>query len=49
MVVSNDGDRAPKYYLSSDAPLYYYSFTDAAIAMAYKSLTREMSRSALIQ
>ena len=41
MVVSNDGDRAPTYYLSSDAPLYYYSFTDAAIAMAYKSLTRD--------
>jgi Amidohydrolase len=36
-----DGDRAPSYYLHSDAPLYYYSFTDAAIAMAYKSLTRE--------
>jgi predicted TIM-barrel fold metal-dependent hydrolase len=33
-----DGDRAPKYYLDSDAPLYYYSFTDAWIAMAYKSL-----------
>src|SRR5215813_7649040 len=24
-----DGDRAPTYYLHSDAPLYYYSFTDA--------------------
>jgi len=36
-----DGDRAPTYYLHSDAPLYYYSFTDAWIAMAYKSLTRE--------
>lgn len=34
-----DGDNAPAYYLNSDAPLYYYSFTDAAIAMAYKSLT----------
>src|SRR5581483_10860958 len=33
-----DGDRAPTYYLSSDSPLYYYSFTDAWIAMAYKSL-----------
>jgi hypothetical protein len=33
-----DGKRAPKYYLDSDAPLYYYSFTDAWIAMAYKSL-----------
>jgi hypothetical protein len=36
-----DGDRAPTYYLHSDAPLYYYSFTDAWIAMAYKSLTTE--------
>src|SRR5499426_3906563 len=36
-----DGDRAPSYYLHSDAPLYYYSFTDASIAMAYKSLTKE--------
>jgi hypothetical protein len=36
-----DGDRAPTYYLHSDAPLYYYSFTDAWIAMAYKSLTME--------
>lgn len=35
------GDFAPKYYLDSDAPLYYYSFTDAYIAMAYKSLTAE--------
>src|SRR5688572_30060939 len=26
------GDRAPTYYLHSDAPLYYYSFTDAHIA-----------------
>ena len=36
-----DGDHAPTYYLNTDAPLYYYSFTDATIAMAYKSLTRE--------
>jgi predicted TIM-barrel fold metal-dependent hydrolase len=36
-----DGDRAPTYYLNSDAPLYYYSFTDAWIAMSYKSLTKE--------
>jgi Amidohydrolase len=36
-----DGNRAPTYYLQSDAPLYYYSFTDAWIAMAYKSLTKE--------
>ena len=38
---SVDGDRAPTYYLNSDAPLYYYSFTDAYIAMAYKSLSQE--------
>jgi predicted TIM-barrel fold metal-dependent hydrolase len=36
----NSGDFAPTYYLQSDAPLYYYSFTDAYIAMAYKSLTK---------
>src|SRR6478609_9329936 len=36
-----DGNRAPKYYLDSDAPLYYYSFTDAFIAMAYMSLPPE--------
>ena len=36
-----DGDRAPTYYLNSDAPLYYYSFTDATIAMAYKSLSKD--------
>jgi hypothetical protein len=35
-----DGDRAPTYYLQTDAPLYYYSFTDAWIAMAYKSLPK---------
>jgi len=37
----NSGDFAPNYYLASDAPLYYYSFTDAYIAMAWRSLTRE--------
>jgi predicted TIM-barrel fold metal-dependent hydrolase len=37
----NTGDFAPTYYLQTDAPLYYYSFVDAAIAMAYKSLTPE--------
>jgi predicted TIM-barrel fold metal-dependent hydrolase len=37
----NSGDFAPTYYLQSDAPLYYYSFTDASIAMAYRSLTKE--------
>lgn len=35
----NSGDFAPAYYLQTDAPLYYYSFTDAYIAMAYRSLT----------
>ncbi|MBV8847013.1 MAG: amidohydrolase family protein [Bryobacterales bacterium] len=35
----SDGDDAPTYYLGSDAPLYYYSFTDAWIARAYLSLT----------
>jgi hypothetical protein len=35
----NSGDFAPTYYLHSDAPLYYYSFTDASIAMAYRGLT----------
>src|SRR6185436_18219673 len=34
------GDNAPTYYLDSDARLYYYSFTDAQIAMAYKSLSK---------
>ncbi|HEY2384230.1 MAG TPA: amidohydrolase family protein [Terriglobia bacterium] len=34
-------ENAPTYYLDTDAPLYYYSFTDAAIAMAYLSLSPE--------
>ena len=38
---ANSGDFAPTYYLQSDAPLYYYSFTDAFIAMAYRSLPPE--------
>jgi hypothetical protein len=38
---ANSGDFAPNYYLASDAPLYYYSFTDAYIAMTYRSLTKE--------
>lgn len=38
----NTGDFAPTYYLASDDPLYYYSFTDAYIAMAYKSLPKEL-------
>jgi hypothetical protein len=35
----NSGDFAPTYYLQSDAPLYYYSFTDAYIASVYRALT----------
>jgi hypothetical protein len=35
---ANSGDFAPTYYLHSDAPLYYYSFTDAYIASVYRSL-----------
>jgi predicted TIM-barrel fold metal-dependent hydrolase len=38
---ANTGDFAPTYYLQTDAPLYYYSFTDAHIAMAYRSLPKE--------
>ena len=38
---SNTGKFAPTYYLATDDPLYYYSFTDAYIAMAYRSLTKE--------
>ena len=34
----NTGDFAPTYYLQTDAPLYYYSFTDAFIASAWLSL-----------
>jgi len=34
------GNDAPTYYLDSDADLYYYSFTDATIAMAYRSLPK---------
>src|SRR6187399_1342107 len=29
-------EKGPTYYLQSDSPLYYYSFTDAQIAMAYR-------------
>ena len=38
---ANSGDFAPTYYLHTDAPLYYYSFTDAYIAGAYRSLSKE--------
>jgi len=37
----NSGKYAPGYYLESDAPLYYYSFTDAFIARSYEKLTPE--------
>jgi len=37
----NSGEFGPTYYLQSDAPLYYYSFTDAYIAMQFNSLTEE--------
>jgi Amidohydrolase len=36
---ANSADFAPTYYLQSDAPLYYYSFTDAYIASVYRSLS----------
>jgi predicted TIM-barrel fold metal-dependent hydrolase len=32
------GNKAPTYYLETDSPLYYYSFTDAWIAQAYLGL-----------
>lgn len=35
---ANTGDWAPTYYLQTDAPLYYYSFTDAHIASEYLRL-----------
>src|SRR5262245_17804790 len=38
---ANSGDYAPTYYLHSDAPLYYYSFTDAYIASVYRALPKE--------
>jgi hypothetical protein len=38
---ANSGDFAPTYYLQTDAPLYYYSFTDAYIASLYLSLPKE--------
>jgi len=37
----NSGDYAPTYYLQTDAPLYYYSFTDAYIARVYQALPKE--------
>ena len=38
---ANSGDFAPTYYLHTDAPLYYYSFTDAYIASVYRALPKE--------
>jgi Amidohydrolase len=38
---ANSGDFAPTYYLHTDAPLYYYSFTDAYIASVYHALPKE--------
>jgi predicted TIM-barrel fold metal-dependent hydrolase len=38
----NSGNYAPAYYLETDAPLYYYSFTDASIAMQYRALPKEV-------
>ena len=35
-----DQKNAPTYYLDTDSDLYYYSFTDAVIAMEYRSLTK---------
>jgi predicted TIM-barrel fold metal-dependent hydrolase len=35
----NSGNFKPTYYLQTDAPLYYYSFTDAYIASVYNKLT----------
>jgi hypothetical protein len=41
---STTGDFAPTYYLATDDPLYYYSFTDAFIAMAYRSITPDQQK-----
>ena len=35
------GDDKPTYYLDTDSPLYYYSFTDAYIASVYKALPKK--------
>ena len=40
----NSGEFAPTYYLQSDAPLYYYSFTDAYIARSYQKLSPAQQR-----
>src|ERR1051325_335150 len=41
---ANSGDFAPTYYLHTDAPLYYYSFTDAYIASVYKAQTPQVQQ-----
>ena len=41
---SNSRDYAPTYYLQTDAPLYYYSFTDAHIASIYQKLSPAAQR-----
>ena len=46
---ANSGDFAPTYYLQSDAPLYYYSFTDAYIAMQYLLLCARPTRARSIR
>ena len=46
---ANSGDFAPTYYLQTDAPLYYYSFTDAYIASVYRALSPASSRRASIR
>jgi hypothetical protein len=38
---ANSGEFAPTYYLQTDAPLYYYSFTDAYIASLYRALGKD--------
>src|SRR3954465_13796845 len=40
----NSGNFGPTYYLQSDAPLYYYSFTDAYIASVYNKLSSEQKQ-----
>lgn len=40
----NSGAFAPTYYLQTDAKLYYYSFTDAHIAVAYNALNEEQKK-----
>ena len=37
---SLSGERAPTYYLDTDASLYFYSFTDAVIGEQYLNLSK---------